>query len=492
MKNRFRRKILGRLGASVVVVSLMFATITGMAGTASAVQSFNNAGVADAGLAELGTSRPTGWNQPGECIKSVQRWVAAAGGSFGGGGVISGYTSSGAQEVSLASAVKGDVIQYTNANGNDQDWSHVHTMVVINNLGNGHFDIVQSNSPAGSGLVSRRNNMVPSPASGWVSRVWRFGTVMGGSGPVANGSYVLASDTGNVYVMAGGAAMYVSSWSNVGGPQTINATRTQAQINTMPQYSADGTAIRDAIGGGIWIVAGGFAFAVSNLGHTPGISWVNIDVNALAYLRSEPMDGTVVRDEAGGIYVVSGGAAMAVSSLANIPYTSWANVDSWSIAHQMRQYPKDGTTFVDYSTGTVYVVAGEAPLAVTSFNNIPPVSSLAYIDHWVLQNQLRQYPKDGTVIRDYVGGGVYVVAGGSALGVASMGNVPYSSWVNVDNWSVGNQLLAYPADNTYVQGYGTGQLFKVLGGMTTRVTSAPSSPTVIDDWAVDNHLHATR
>jgi len=48
-------------------------------------QNFDNARVADCGLAELGTTRPTGWDQPGECIKSVQRWVAEAGGVFGYG-----------------------------------------------------------------------------------------------------------------------------------------------------------------------------------------------------------------------------------------------------------------------------------------------------------------------------------------------------------------------------------------------------------------------
>jgi hypothetical protein len=44
--------------------------------------------------------------------------VANAGGSFGGGGTISAYIKSGAQEVTLAQAVKGDVIQYSN-NAND-------------------------------------------------------------------------------------------------------------------------------------------------------------------------------------------------------------------------------------------------------------------------------------------------------------------------------------------------------------------------------------
>lgn len=315
---------------------------------------------------------------------------------------------------------------------------------------------------------------------------------LGTSANLSNGSYVLASDTGNVYVMAGGAAIYVSSWANVGGQHAINATLTQAQINAMPQYPSDGTAIRDAVGGGIWIVAGGFPFAVSNLAHTPGISWVNIDVNSLAYLRSEPKDGTVVRDESGGIYVISGDAAMAVTSLANIPYTTWTSVDSWSIAHQMRSYPKDGTVFVDYGTGTVYVVAGEAPLAVSSFSNIPPVSTMASLDHWVLANQLRQYPVNGTTVVDNTGT-VYVIAGGTALTVTDFSHIPpVTSLTHVDGWCITHQLLSYPLDNTYVQGYGSGQLFKVLGGATTRVTSVPSPATPVDDWAIDNQLHATR
>lgn len=170
MRNRPKRT--GALVTVFALVAMLFGVVP-----AQGLQPFNNAAIADAGLAEIGTSRPTGWNQPGECIKSVQRWVAAAGGHFGGGGVISGYVNSGAQEVSLATAVKGDVIQYTNANGDDNDWSKVHTMVVVTNHGNGRFDIVQSNAPAGSGKVTRVNNMVPNPDTGWISRVWRFGTV---------------------------------------------------------------------------------------------------------------------------------------------------------------------------------------------------------------------------------------------------------------------------------------------------------------------------
>jgi len=98
-------------------------------------QDFDNARVAECALAELGTTRPTGWDQPGECIKSAQRWVAEAGGYFGPGGVISGYTNSGAIQVSASQATKGDIVQWTN--GNDNDWSHPHTVCIVQNHGNG-------------------------------------------------------------------------------------------------------------------------------------------------------------------------------------------------------------------------------------------------------------------------------------------------------------------------------------------------------------------
>jgi hypothetical protein len=143
-------------------------------------QTFSNGTIADAGLKEVGTRRATGWNQPGECIKSVQRWVAAAGGRMKDGGPVSAYTTSGAKQITLSTAVKGDVIQYTSKKDPDTDWTHAHTVVVIQNHGNGRYGIVQSNSPAGSGLVSRSRNWTPSPHGGWTARVWRLGRVSGG------------------------------------------------------------------------------------------------------------------------------------------------------------------------------------------------------------------------------------------------------------------------------------------------------------------------
>ena len=158
-------------------------------------QNFDNARVADCGLAELGTTRPTGWDQPGECIKSVQRWVAEAGGVFGYGGVISGYTNSGAVQISATEATKGDVVQWTN--GNDSDWSHPHTVCIVKNYGNGRYWIVQSNWEA-PGLVSQNLNWDPNPEdygrSGYYPTFWRFGNVA--SPPPVSGGHDVVGATG--------------------------------------------------------------------------------------------------------------------------------------------------------------------------------------------------------------------------------------------------------------------------------------------------------
>jgi hypothetical protein len=173
------------LAAAMALLGL--STFVAVAATpASAAQGFVNARVASAGVAEVGTRRTTGWNQPGECLMSARRWVAAAGGYFGGGGVSSGYINSGAQEVSLSQVVKGDVLQRTD--GNDGDWSQAHTVVVVAVLGGGRFSIVQSNAPGYvngvwrndyTGLVTQVFNWSPTGPSGWYWRAWRFGTPIG-------------------------------------------------------------------------------------------------------------------------------------------------------------------------------------------------------------------------------------------------------------------------------------------------------------------------
>lgn len=129
---------------------------------------------------EIDSTRPTGYNAPGECIKSVQRWIQSAGGTFGGGGVVSGYVNSGAVQVSADQVRPGDVIQYTSLSTPESFDYGVHTVMVAGVNSDGSLDIIQSNStfangktlPAGT--VSEEASWIPKPPAGFEARYWRF------------------------------------------------------------------------------------------------------------------------------------------------------------------------------------------------------------------------------------------------------------------------------------------------------------------------------
>lgn len=123
---------------------------------------------------EIGTSRATGWSAPGECIMSVIRWVEVAGGAnwVGGGDPVSNYT--GATRLTIEFAQPGDIVQYESIDYPTSWVSGVHTLLITGVNGDGTFEIVQSNIPGGSGLVTEVTDWVPQPPAGFQAVVWRF------------------------------------------------------------------------------------------------------------------------------------------------------------------------------------------------------------------------------------------------------------------------------------------------------------------------------
>jgi peptidoglycan hydrolase CwlO-like protein len=125
-------------------------------------------------LNSVGQTNPTGWGQSGECIVAVQNWLNAAGIRFTPGGPHSGYTQSGAVQVSWSDVQVGDVVQYENALSPDAWLDGVHTVLVVGVKGD-QVQIVESNNPAGSGYVSTTTGWTPSPyAANFRAVVWRF------------------------------------------------------------------------------------------------------------------------------------------------------------------------------------------------------------------------------------------------------------------------------------------------------------------------------
>lgn len=122
---------------------------------------------------EVGTSRATGWSQPGECIMSAQRWVRAGGGNWAGGGnPVTNYD--GATRLTIADAQPGDIVQYENIEYPTSWVTGVHTLMITAVNGDGTFTIIESNNPSGTGLVTKDEHWTPNPPSGFQAVVWRF------------------------------------------------------------------------------------------------------------------------------------------------------------------------------------------------------------------------------------------------------------------------------------------------------------------------------
>ena len=139
------------------------------------------------------------------------------------------------------------------------------------------------------------------------------------SGAVAEGSFV--ANRGHVYRIAGGAPVYVSAWSHVGGQQPVT-NLSDAAFDALPQYPRDGTLVAGRAPGSpddgtVYVIAGGAPVYLSNYAHIGGDrGTVSIDLAAIhnagtsgvwSHLRYQPADGTVL-DAADTRYQVHSGA----------------------------------------------------------------------------------------------------------------------------------------------------------------------------------------
>lgn len=148
-------------------------SVLSIAADSAAPHGFDVAKAIELAESEVGTSRATGWSQPGECIMSAQRWIKAGGGGWNGSGdPVSNYD--GALRLTMADAEPGDIVQYEFLASPTSWATGVHTLMITGVNDDGTFEIIESNNPGGSGLVSKDTSWTPHPPEGFHAVVWRF------------------------------------------------------------------------------------------------------------------------------------------------------------------------------------------------------------------------------------------------------------------------------------------------------------------------------
>ncbi len=211
-----------------------------------------------------------------------------------------------------------------------------------------------------------------------------------------NGTFVQVSGSTDFYEIAGGAPLYVSDWSDVGGAQPYT-------VITQQQFDE---------------------------------------------LSPVPSDGTLVETSTGALYLIAGGAPMLVTNLAQFGNPQPFLVDAWDIANagnpasHLNAVPSNGT-FLTTTTGLTYRVAGGAPIAVTTWSVFGGAKPAVTIDPWDVANiwnaaaHLVYRPAVGTVVEglpstaywEFGPKNRYLVAPNpaAAVRVDDHGLVPYSA-----------------------------------------------------------------
>ena len=218
-------------------------------------------------------------------------------------------------------------------------------------------------------------------------------------------------------------------------------------------------------------------------------------------------DGTFVRVSGDPhVYEIVGLSPLWVTSWAHVGGARPVRLVSLAQLHSLRSAPVDGTFLVDRTDGHAYRVVGGAPVVLTSWAAFGGVRKYVTVDDWDIVHagacgglcRLSTVPRNGTFLSAAESGQVYVVAGGAPVYVSTwttFGGAQPVVGVNqatVDRAGQGsfwNHLLFTPADSSLLTDGGTGTLYVTTGGVptVTTTTGAPTSvSTLVDHAAIAN------
>jgi hypothetical protein len=206
-------------------------------------------------------------------------------------------------------------------------------------------------------------------------------------------------------------------------------------------------------------------------------------------------DGTFVEVYGSAeVYEIAGDAPLFVDDWADVGGPDPVTTISQAQFDGLNPAPADGT-FLTTAGGTVYRVAGGAPLFVGSWAGFGGAQPAVLVDQWDIDNvgnplaHLNPLPANGTFLQTTTGG-LYRVAGGAPLGVSSWARVGGEQpAVVIDEWDIDNlvdppaHLNLIPADGTLVEGMPSRTYWEFLGGARKPIP-ASTDAVGVDDLAL--------
>jgi hypothetical protein len=241
-----------------------------------------------------------------------------------------------------------------------------------------------------------------------------------------------AGGIGGAFVVAGGAPIYITNFNNVEPNPCVPVDQVTLEhaggggwFSHLRQYPEDGTGLcgqQAGGGGGAFVVAGGAPMYISSFSHVDPNPCVPVDQVTInnaggegwfGHLRDQPANGTFLNSSTGGVYRVAGGAPFAVSSWGVFggeqPYVT---VDEWDIenvtnpAAHLNATPANGTIVEGLPSDTDWIF--ESGLR----SPIPANAAAVAVDDF----GLAAYPVKGEPVSQSIGSVTSVAGSTSSSG----------------------------------------------------------------------------
>lgn len=182
-----------------------------------------------------------------------------------------------------------------------------------------------------------------------------------------------------------------------------------------------------------------------------------------------PVEGHLYREPDGTIAVIAGGAPVRFHSMAELAAAGYGGTSFTSVPagwlNDLPQDPRNGSYLRDYVDGSIYVLAGAAKygLSLPEYNAMGRPFAINVPVYFL--DEFGAIPLDGSHLRNPVDGSIYVVAGGAkygltlpqydALGRPSSTNVPIGFI---------NGLRDDPLPGTYLRDRADSSVYLTVGG----------------------------
>ena len=216
-------------------------------------------------------------------------------------------------------------------------------------------------------------------------------------------------------------------------------------------------------------------------------------------LRLHFADRTLLQNR-GSIFVVAGGAPLFVTDWNRIGgFRPYINITDAQL-RMMQRTPVDGTLVWESTTNTTYVFAGGAPLFISNMNisgrPVTRVDFAALFNTASYLSRVNQHPADGTLVWEAVTNTTYIFAGGAPLFVTNLDLIGgYRPSTQVDFLALFtpsshlSRVRSHPMDGTFVTTM-QGSIFRFNNGQAFRIQSWEDVGGIQHNTLVDEHAFA--